>query len=105
MELSIRTFSYDARLIKIFPLYTGWQLVFRSDCNGFIPVISEDGPDCIYVTNKEVFDRDIVKFINNDVGYRGMQFTAVMDDGLLLTSYTYEEGSMRSGGFSNYALK
>lgn len=104
-----KTFSFDAHVINL-NVFSGITLPLRYDCDGAVRTISEKGQSHIYLTNYCAFNRDKLNFSieNQDSAksnLRGMQFDVIMNWGYLFNSYTYIPGSMRMGGFSEYALK
>lgn len=98
----IMTFSYNAKVIKFRPLFADLNIKLRKDCNGLIHTIR--GFNCLYVTNINEFNEDLNKYGDN-LQLRGMQFDVIAHQEGLLRSYTYIPGSMRDGGYSQYALK
>jgi hypothetical protein len=110
---STKTFSYDARVIQIHLLPPELLGFIRREKYNPVYTISSEGSSYIFLTNRHDFEYDRQNFIdtNNSTNklrcsiMRGAQFDTICKKGWIFDSYTYIKGSLRYGGFEEYALK
>lgn len=101
-DFEICTHSYDARIVKP-------DKLFKSKKRHTLDIVTNDGRfRTININNKHEFYKELTQFDNKHPDYcgrRGMQFTTFRFKKWNETSHTYTLGSMRTGGYSNYAMK